>query len=115
MILKNKLLRSIMHTLHHDKKDIISIHIRRKKAREYKEDKRTDTKFEWSVFANVSDALKKANYKGMMQNTSHQSAWFCKFIGESSNDDGGLFRECITEMCEELQSTTLELFIPCGN
>lgn len=38
-----------------------------------------------------------------------------KYIGESSNDDGGLFRDSITEFCLELQSKVLNLLIPCGN
>lgn len=38
----------------------------------------------------------------MRQNTQQSRAWFVKFIGESSNDDGGLFRESITELCIEL-------------
>jgi hypothetical protein len=51
----------------------------------------------------------------MRQNNPNIKAWFMKFISESSNDDGGLFRESITEFCLELQSGCLELFVPCGN
>lgn len=101
--LKNKLLKQIVHQLPKDgHNDNISIHIARKKAKDLKAEGKTDTKFEWSVFAKVSEALRKANYKGMLQNSQQSRAWFVKFIGESSNDDGGLFRESITELCIEL-------------
>jgi len=39
------------------------------KAKELKQEGKVDSKFEWSVFAKVSEALRKANYKGMRQNT----------------------------------------------
>lgn len=48
-------------------------------------------------------------------NSQNKRAWFVKFIGEAAIDDGGLFRESITELCSELQSTALELFIPSAN
>jgi E3 ubiquitin-protein ligase HERC2 len=38
-----------------------------------------------------------------------------RFKGEGSIDAGGPYREAITEMCIELQSKTLSLFIPCPN
>ena len=64
--LKNKLMKRILHTLHKDdSKDHISIHIARKRAKELKAEGKTDSKFEWTVFSKVSDALKKANFKGM--------------------------------------------------
>lgn len=48
-------------------------------------------------------------------NSQNKRAWFVKFIGEAALDDGGLFRESITELCSELQSSALELFIPSAN
>jgi hypothetical protein len=66
MCIKNKLLKSITHSLHKDDaKDHISIHIQRLKAKELMKEGKTDSKFEWSVFAKVSEALRKANFKGM--------------------------------------------------
>lgn len=67
------------------------------------------------MFSRVSEELKKAKYKGMFQNSQTSRAWFVKFVGEGGIDDGGLFRESITELCYELQSNVLDLFIPCGN
>ena len=59
-------MKRILHTLHKDdSKDHISIHIARKRAKELKAEGKTDSKFEWTVFSKVSDALKKANFKGM--------------------------------------------------
>jgi hypothetical protein len=46
----------------------------------------------------------------------HKSkAWFTVFKGEKSIDEGGPFRESVTDMCTELQSKALDLFIPCSN
>lgn len=37
------------------------------------------------------------------------------FLNESGIDAGGLFRDCLSEVCAELQSKRLCLFIPCPN
>jgi hypothetical protein len=50
--------------------------------------------------------MQKENYRGMFQNRCNaadkQSGWHVKFVGESALDDGGLFRESLTELCLEL-------------
>lgn len=48
----------------------------------------------------------------MKINTADKKAWFVKFIGEFSMDNGGLFRESLTDMCHELQSHVLNLLVP---
>eukprot|EP00941_MAST-03F_sp_MAST-3F-sp1_P001009 g1009.t1 len=45
---------------------------------------------------------------------SDQKAWFVKFQGEPAIDDGGLYRESVSSICEELQSSKTPLFLPCG-
>jgi len=114
MCLKNKLLSQIKRDLPTDESSE-SVWIPRKKARESRNEGKQDTKFEWSVFSKISETLAKHKFKGMRLNEQTKKAWFCKYIGESSVDDGGLFRDSMTEMCEELQSSCLDLFIPCGN
>jgi len=44
-----------------------------------------------------------------------QIAWLVHFVGESSVDAGGLYRESISQFCTELQSDALSLFINCPN
>nr|CCC51780.1 putative ubiquitin-protein ligase, fragment [Trypanosoma vivax Y486] len=41
--------------------------------------------------------------------------WSVMFLGEGSEDVGGPFREHIGEMCRELMSTALPLFVPTAN
>lgn len=42
-------------------------------------------------------------------------AWKVSLIGEAADDAGGVFDETIAQMCEELQSGTLDLLIPTPN
>mgnify|MGYP001056831278 CR=1 FL=1 len=42
-------------------------------------------------------------------------AWSVEFVGEGSTDAGGPYNESITQMCEELMSSALPLFIRCPN
>ena len=114
MCLKNKYLKIILQDLSKDDKGN-SIHISRKRALELRKEGQVDTKGEWTVFAQVSRELRKNKFHGMHINSQNKRAWFVKFIGEAALDDGGLFRESITELCSELQSTVLELFIPSAN
>ena len=47
----------------------------------------------------------------MRINTADKKAWFVKFIGEFAIDDGGLFRESLTELCSELRNHVLSLLL----
>ena len=50
--------------------------------------------------------------------SSHASggrAWSVEFVGEGSTDAGGPYNESITQMCEELMSSALPLFIRYGH
>ncbi|KAG5484106.1 hypothetical protein LSCM1_05961 [Leishmania martiniquensis] len=41
--------------------------------------------------------------------------WTVSFYGEGADDVGGPYRECLTQMCAELMSTSLTLFLPSAN
>lgn len=41
--------------------------------------------------------------------------WRCKFFGEDGSDAGGLFRDCMSNIAEELMNRSTPLFIECGN
>lgn len=47
--------------------------------------------------------LDAARYLGLRINNSDKKAWFVKYINEHAIDDGGLFRDCLSEMCNELR------------
>jgi hypothetical protein len=42
-------------------------------------------------------------------------AWKVTFVGESADDYGGPFRDSLTQLCAELQSSQIPLFIPVPN
>lgn len=42
-------------------------------------------------------------------------AWFSKFVREPAIDDGGLYRETISTICDELNSSCVPIFVPCSN
>ncbi|RNF17898.1 putative ubiquitin-protein ligase [Trypanosoma conorhini] len=46
---------------------------------------------------------------------TNKRLWGVVFLGEGSEDVGGPFREHIGEMCRELMSTSLPLFVPTAN
>ncbi|GET86999.1 hypothetical protein, conserved [Leishmania tarentolae] len=41
--------------------------------------------------------------------------WTVSFYGEGADDVGGPYRECLTQMCAELMSTSLAVFLPSAN
>lgn len=51
----------------------------------------------------------------MRINKADKKAWFVKFIGEFALDQGGLFRESLTELCQELQSSALSILVRTQN
>ncbi|CCW70048.1 unnamed protein product [Phytomonas sp. Hart1] len=46
---------------------------------------------------------------------SNKRFWSTTFMGEGAEDVGGPFREHINEICQELMSTNLPLFVPTAN
>lgn len=43
------------------------------------------------------------------------NAWVVEFEGEGAQDAGGPYRESLSSICDELQSSKLPLLIPCPN
>jgi hypothetical protein len=48
-------------------------------------------------------------------NSSDRKAWFAKLIGESAVDDGGCFRDSLTEICFELKNGVVPLLSKTNN
>jgi E3 ubiquitin-protein ligase HERC2 len=46
---------------------------------------------------------------------NRSKSWHVKFKNEEGIDSGGLFRESLTLICNDLQSNRLPIFIPCPN
>lgn len=51
----------------------------------------------------------------MRINSSDRKAWFAKLIGESAVDDGGCFRDSLTEICFELKNGVVPLLSKTNN
>ena len=114
LLIKNKIIKRLTASLGHDDSSI-SIHVNRKKAKDFIENGKIDDKGEQTVFSQVMKGLQAGNYQGMRINSADKKAWFVKFIGELALDQGGLFRESLTELCNELQTPSLNLLIPTQN
>jgi hypothetical protein len=73
---------------------------------------RCDTKAKRTVFAQLFRLIDgKDKFRGSM----NDRMWKVDFAGEASIDAGGPYRELITMMSDELQSSDLPLFVPCPN
>ena len=46
---------------------------------------------------------------------TNKKMWVVAFYGEGADDVGGPYRECLTQMCAELMSASLTLFVPSAN
>jgi hypothetical protein len=56
-------------------------------------------------------------FGGCSMRTAHHTSmlWHVSFEGEGGIDQGGLFRESLTEMSKELHGPLLGLFVECPN
>jgi len=110
----NKLLKQFLNNMETDAENI-AIHVNRKKAQEFAQSGKVDVKGEYTIFAQVQKKLEANRHKGLKINTADRKAWFVKFIGEYAVDDGGLFRESLSELCSELRSNVLPLLLMSKN
>ncbi|XP_077974377.1 putative E3 ubiquitin-protein ligase HERC1 isoform X2 [Styela clava] len=65
-----------------------------------------------SIFSQISKQVVKLNPAELRLPAR---AWKVKLLGEGADDAGGVFDDTITEMCKELESGVLNLFIPTPN
>lgn len=110
----NKLLKQLLSNMPTDGENI-AIHVNRKKAQEFASSGKVDTKGDHTIFAQVQKKLEANRHKGLKINAADKKAWFVKFIGEYAVDDGGLFRESLSELCAELRSPVLPLLLMSKN
>ncbi|CAI2362161.1 unnamed protein product [Moneuplotes crassus] len=82
---------------------------------EKKERELVDHNAEWTVFAKTMNMCKNKDYACLRVDKSNKSAWKAKFLGEGSIDEGGPYRETISNICDELHSQYLPLLIPTQN
>lgn len=91
------------------------IAVKRRVIKRLKDEGKVDHKGEMSMFGQIRKKMKENNYQTMRKNDADSQAWRINFIGEGSIDAGGPYRESITNMCDEMMSSFLPLFIPSQN
>ena len=75
---------------------------------------KTDTKLKKTCYAQLYRALKDEDAI-VYRVAKDARAWTTVFAGESGTDVGGLYREALYVICNELQSNMLPFFIQCPN
>jgi hypothetical protein len=71
---------------------------------------------EWTVFGATQKVFLASNYAGLhVSDTKGKKVWHVNFKKEQSIDQGGLFRESMSEMSVELHSCALPLFVKSAN
>jgi len=73
-----------------------------------------DNNGENTIFGQVFQHIKKTGYS-IFKIGKDTAPFNVDYFGEGSIDVGGPYRDCITSMCQELQSTALPLLIPSPN
>jgi hypothetical protein len=69
--------------------------------------------YDWECL--FMQAMRQLNAVPAHMMRSPLAGWTVKFVDESSYDTGGLFRDSITQMCYDVQSSSLPLLIPSPN
>jgi len=89
-----------------------AVNLDRMKAIRLREQGGVDTKGTISVFG---QSFRQLRNQDCFRVSTNARAFRVYFIGEHAIDAGGPYRAAITDMCDELQSSVLPLFIPCPN
>jgi hypothetical protein len=89
-----------------------TINVNRTKAMRQKERGMVDAQGVSSIFGQVYRAMNKSSNRALR---SGERIYRVDFVGEGSIDAGGPYNEVMTNMCEELMSKYLPLFVQCPN
>jgi len=89
--------------------------IRRRKAFYFANSGMVDHEGRSTIFGQVFQQCRSNNYDWFKKNNVDSKAFSVTFQGEGSQDAGGPFRDCITNMCLEMQSDSLPLIIRTPN
>ena len=92
-----------------------NVDIERSKAFALKMSGRVDHSGQYTVFGQLWRQLKDQIHYFKKEPRGEKYPFNVKFKGEGGIDAGGLFRETIDQLCEELQSSILPLFVPTAN
>ncbi|CDW73494.1 UNKNOWN [Stylonychia lemnae] len=89
--------------------------IMRRKAFYFMNSGQVDHEGKFTIFGQIFQQSLKDNHEFFKKNNVDTKVFSVTFAGEGSQDAGGPFRDCITNMCLELQSASLPLLIKTPN
>jgi len=92
----------------------IEVELDRFKANKFKELRKVDAKARKTIFGQAFQQLNHRDPK-LFRLDKNKCAWKTVFKGEFGDDYGGPYRNSIEDICAELQSEFLPLFIRCPN
>lgn len=92
-----------------------NVTIKRRKAFYFANSGQVDHEGKFTIFGQVFQQMKSDNYASFKKNKVDSKVFSVTFAGEGSQDAGGPFRDCITNMCKELQNDCLPLLIRTPN
>ena len=119
---KNKLIQYFLDKTHYPSVSS-QLRINRFKAKKFIEKGKPDLLGEHTIWGQVFQFLRayppksfrKKKFDKNLNNDRNNKLFNATFIGEGSIDAGGPYRECLSSIYSELQSSALSLFIPTSN
>ena len=91
-----------------------SVTVNRMRASRAREDPSLDPDGLKSIFGQIFTQLRGVPYHRFRVGFNAQ-VWQTNLVGEGSTDIGGAYRESISNMCADLQSSAVPLFVRCPN
>jgi hypothetical protein len=95
--------------------DCPEIQFNRRLIQHKKSKGKVDNKGEWTMFGVTMKAVKDKKYECLRVSNSSTKAWRANFTGEGSIDAGGPYRDSLSVITEEINSSCLPLLIPTQN
>lgn len=91
------------------------VKIKRRQAFYFLDSGQVDNEGKSTIFGQIFQLLRRDNFVSFKKNKVDSKVFNVKIAGEGAQDAGGPFRDCITNMCSELQSHALPLLIKSQN
>jgi alpha-tubulin suppressor-like RCC1 family protein len=97
--------------------EVTELKINRMKARKFIDKGKPDHTGEFTVFGQMFQFLKQKSFRifKKKEGGNNNKMFNVTFVGEASIDAGGPYREALSQICTEMQSACLPLFIPSPN
>uniref|UniRef100_A0A7S4DLT3 Uncharacterized protein n=1 Tax=Lotharella globosa TaxID=91324 RepID=A0A7S4DLT3_9EUKA len=111
---KHKFIQKVLMATKGDSSDHPALRLRLDKMRANRKKNSVDMMGRYTLFGQAFRQLRHSDCF-LLKPLSHHKAFKVEFIGMHAIDAGGPYRQAITELCHEIQSFKLPLFIPTRN